>query len=171
MKLIIHDGGAVREEWIKEKFLEQGERAQIITDTGTIKNCIGCFGCWVKTPGRCVLRDDYNRMGEKMGHAQELIIISRCVYGTYSPFVRNVLDRSLPYIHPYFTKREKEIHHKPRYRNRLKTSVYFYGECTDAEKETAAKTVKANVLNFNGILEHISFSKDWEGICNEDHND
>lgn len=157
MKLIIHDGEKEYEAWLLEHLVKQGEKAEIITDDGTIKNCIGCFGCWTKTPGRCVLADQYNRMGEKMGHADELIIVSRCVYGTYAPFVRNVLDRCLPYIHPYFTKREHEIHHKKRYQNRLLTSVYFYGDCSEDEKITAEKTVKANILNFNGILKEIKF--------------
>lgn len=171
MKLIIHDGDPEYESRIQEMFLKDNEKGEIITDNGRIRNCIGCFGCWVKTPGRCVLKDDYNRMGEKLAHADELIIISRCVYGTYTPFVRNVLDRCLPYIHPDFTKRGKEIHHRVRYQNRLKTSVYFYGACTPEEQQTARKTVQANVLNFNGILRHISFSESREELYNEDHND
>lgn len=171
MKLIIHDGDSQYEAWIRKNILKEEEQAEIITDTGAIKNCIGCFGCWVKTPGRCVLKDDYNQMGQKMAHADELILISRCVYGTYSPFVRNILDRCLPYIHPDFTKREHEIHHKPRYQNRLQTSVYFYGECTEEERKTAVKTVKANVLNFNGTLKCISFWKDKEEKTDETYND
>lgn len=171
MKLIIHDGDAEYENLIREVFAEKKEGIEIITERGTIKNCIGCFGCWVKTPGRCVLKDDYNRMGEKMAHADELIIISRCVYGTYAPFVRNILDRCLPYIHPDFTKREKEIHHKVRYPNRLKISAYFYGDCTGEEKKTAEKTVKANILNFNGILKQIIFLGEKEEIANENYDD
>ena len=70
----------------------------IISDTGTIRHCVGCFGCWIKTPGKCVLKDGYDNLGELLSKSEKLTIISRCFYGCYSPFVKNVLDSSISYI-------------------------------------------------------------------------
>ena len=44
MKLVIHDLTA--EEW--EKVKQDYEGDQIISDSGTIRPCVGCFGCWNK---------------------------------------------------------------------------------------------------------------------------
>ena len=27
-----------------------------------IAHCVGCFGCWTKTPGRCVIREGARRV-------------------------------------------------------------------------------------------------------------
>lgn len=122
---------------------------KVISGDSSIHNCIGCFGCWVKTPGACVIRDNYGDMGELISKSEELIIISKCYYGGFSPFVKNVLDRSISYIHPYFTFRNGEMHHKSRYKNQLKLRAYFYGDITEDEKETARKLIQANGINLN----------------------
>lgn len=53
--------------------------------------CMGCFGCWIKTPGMCVIKDGFEDTGAYMGAAQELRIVSRCTYGEFSPFVKKCL--------------------------------------------------------------------------------
>ncbi len=150
MRLMITD--------IKEPAAEQTAELRVITDDGTIRPCIGCFGCWVKTPGRCVIKDGYETTGELLGKCSELILVSRCTYGGFSPFVKNVLDRSISYISPHFVMRNGEMHHKRRYLNRIDLSAYFYGEnITEAEKETAQSLLMANALNFDAQVDKILF--------------
>lgn len=165
MKVIIYDMDQQYEEAIRKKYVKDGEEAVLIGDDGSIKNCIGCFGCFMKSPGRCVLNDNYNRMGEIMGHANEVIVLSECIYGTYSTFVRNVLDRTLSTIHPDFTySRNNEMHHRLRYFNNPKYRVYFYGDCTEDEKKTAKEIVDANTLNFGGQSESVEFYENMEEL-------
>ncbi len=167
MKLIIHDLDKNLNSNILKWLNLNNKQTKIICENDKIHHCIGCFGCWIKTPGQCVLKDSFNNMGELMAGSNELIIISKCKYGTYSPFVRNILDRCLPYIHPDFTKRNGEIHHKARYKNKLLTNVYFYGAKTIEETETAKAIVRANTINFNGIVSSIEFFDKWEDIFND----
>ncbi len=151
MKLLIHDLNDY-------EFKNLSDDIKIIEKTEPINNCIGCFGCWVKTPAKCVINDSYENMGEYFSKSDEIIIISKCLYGGFSPFVKNILDRSISYVHPYFEMRNNEMHHKRRYKNIIKLTVWFYGEnITLEEKETANKLVVANAINFDGVVKQITF--------------
>ena len=164
-KLIYFDGDAGRKQEIHDKFCQEGDEVVIIADDGTIKQCIGCFGCWVKTPGQCVIKDGYDNLGAMLAKADELIIISYSVYGTFSPFIRNLLDRSLSYCLPDFTKaRNNEWHHKIRYDKSLNVSYRIYGEIDERDKETLLSLMKANVLNFGGTLKRTDFFDTLEEV-------
>lgn len=155
MNLIIHD--LTKEQW-EALALPISENTRIISDNGTIHKCIGCFGCWIKTPGQCVIPDEYQRMGEFFSQAEEMTVISRCSFGGYSSFVKNVLDRSISYILPFFEIRKGEMHHKARYQNQLALTSIFYGDdITEAERDTARKLAKANALNMNGRVKSVLF--------------
>lgn len=121
---------------------------EIIFNDGKITPCICCFGCWIKTPGQCVIKDGYENMGALLSKSNKVIIISKCVYGGFSPFVKNVLDKSISYVLPYFEIKNGETHHKKRYDNSYELVVHFYGKIMESEKETAKKLLKANERNF-----------------------
>jgi multimeric flavodoxin WrbA len=145
MNILIHDIKHLDEK----TFFKNGQNdTAVISDNGKIHPCICCFGCWIKTPGQCVINDGYNNMGSLLSKCTRMIIISRCFYGSYSPFVHNVMDRSISYILPYFRTKNGETHHKNRYDNAFILTVYFYGKISDREKETAQKLVAANGINF-----------------------
>lgn len=154
MKLIITD--------IEDFRISVEGEYKLIRPEKEIQPCIGCFGCWGKTPGKCVIHDGYEGTGSDMGRCKELIFISRCCYGSVSPFVKMVQDRAISYIHPDFVIRKGEMHHKRRYQNVIALSWYLYGEAiTDEEKETARMMLEANADNYDGVVKKIQF---LEGI-------
>ena len=150
MKLIITD--------IKDLVLNISGEYKIIRPDEKIKHCIGCFGCWVKTPGECVIKDGFDRTGCDMGKCEELIMISECLYGGFSEFVKKVQDRAISYVRGDFDIVDNEMRHRRRYSNRVKLSAYFYGDdITEEEKRTAEGIVKANAKNFYATVEKVAF--------------
>lgn len=165
MTVIIHD---LSKELFQTFFPNINKNTYLISNTDSIQNCIGCFGCWIKTPGKCVIKDNYDNMGELLSQTGNLVIISKCYYGGYSAFVKNVLERSISYMLPFFRTINNETHHKPRYKKSLNFSVYFYGEnVTPQEMDTAQKLVQANSINFCADYYKASFYKTLNQLSEE----
>ena len=78
MKVILHD--LAQAEW-STFALPVDNNTRIIDHTKVIHPCVGCFGCWTKTPGQCVIQDEYQKIGALFGNTDELMIISRCLFG------------------------------------------------------------------------------------------
>lgn len=155
MRLVISD---LSHEQVHILLPTLAEDDVIITHNDAINYCIGCFGCWVKTPAICVIRDAYGDMGKLFSQSDEVLLISQCTYGGFSPFVKNVLDRSISYIHPYFVIKNGEMHHRRRYNHSFNLRVWFYGDLiTEDEKVTAEKLVKANAINLDCHVDQVKF--------------
>lgn len=119
--------------------------------SGEAKPCIGCFGCWVRTPGACVIRDGYGDLGGWYGAATELILLTRVQYGGYGSFVKRVMDRNIGYLLPFFVKREGEMHHASRYPRKFCFTVIAYGsdEKWSQQQTVFERLVAANAVNLN----------------------
>jgi len=146
VNVLIHD----RKETInKEAILkDSAEETAVVSDNGKIQPCVSCFCCWTKTPGQCAVKDGYDNIGALYSRCSRLIIISRCFYGGYSPFVKNVYERAAcQYLLPYLTIKNGETHHPKRYGNNIALSAHFYGKISETEKETARKLIRANENN------------------------
>ncbi|MDR0735316.1 MAG: hypothetical protein LBF51_00550 [Zoogloeaceae bacterium] len=141
MRLLIHDLCEYPERW------GLCDDTVIIADDQKICPCKGCFDCWIKTPARCSLHDDCANMGLLLSQCDHLILVSQCFYGGYSPFVSKVLNRSIPFILPYFTIRDGETRHPGRYDGRFDCVAHLYGKTTVREKETARKLAQRNSAN------------------------
>jgi multimeric flavodoxin WrbA len=156
MRIIIHDLGNTD---FQKLFPQPLDDTMVIASDAKIHHCLGCFGCWTKTPGACVIRDKYGDIGEGFSKCSEALVFSRCYYGGFSPFVKNVFDRSISYMHPDFRNRYGEMHHKRRYKNCVDLLVFFYGEdITEREQQVARDLVKANAINMCWDVAGVSFS-------------
>ena len=156
-RLIIHDIPAE----IIAGFTDTSE--DILIDANQIhRYCIGCFGCWLKTPGTCIIKDGFENMGKRLSEVSEFILISKATFGSYSSAVKNVLDRSISYVLPFFEIRNGEMHHGARYFNDLRISAVFYGHLTGGEKRTAESLLKANAVNLNAELGKVHFVENME---------
>jgi hypothetical protein len=67
-----------------------------------IDHCLGCFACWTKTPGVCVLKDDQGGLLEKMDRADLIVYAVPLYYYSVPGLVKDHFDRQLPRVQPYF---------------------------------------------------------------------
>lgn len=154
MKLVIHDLSADKWHEIADRYPD----CTVIYDNGTIRPCVGCFGCWNKDPGKCVIRDGYDNMGYLIHHADEVIVISRYTYGGFSGFVKNVFDRSLAYVLPHIELVDGQSHHKKRYEEEKPYTYIFYGSnITDEDKDNAIRYVNAVSVNMRTYVKDVQF--------------
>jgi hypothetical protein len=83
--------------------------------TRDIRRCQGCFGCWVRTPGKCIVHDDSQQIRHAVINADIVVLLTPVVFGGYSGTLKKMIDKIIPLVLPFFTKYDGEIHHLPRY--------------------------------------------------------
>ena len=156
MNLLIHD--LCQSEW--EKISADYDGWQIVDARKAGTPCSGCFGCWNRTPGQCVIKDGYENMGYLIHHADEVHIISRYAYGGFSSAVKSVIDRCLGYVLPHFELVNGETHHKKRYDEDKPITFIFYGQdLNDEQKAAAERYVRAVCTNMRTHVRKVVFRK------------
>jgi multimeric flavodoxin WrbA len=80
-----------------------------------IADCLGCFGCWLRTPGECLLKDDGQKVAAAVIGSDLSIFFTPVTFGGYSAELKKGLDRLICLILPLFMKVSGEVHHQPRY--------------------------------------------------------
>ena len=154
MRVILHDLDQSFEDLIREKC------DAVITADGKYAPCRGCFGCWTKHPAECFMKDKLRRVCRVIGQADEMVIITKNLYGSYGTAVKNVLDRSIGTSTPLSTYRGRQMHHTLRYGKHDLWKVIVYGDITEEEKATFRFTAERNALNDGFYRSEVLFVKD-----------
>ncbi|MCE7743302.1 MAG: flavodoxin family protein [Candidatus Heimdallarchaeota archaeon] len=134
---------------LSEKLQNKNLQGEILNlHSKDIKPCLGCFKCWVETPGICII-DDYGReVAKKTIQSDYLIYITPVNYGGYSAELKKAVDRSLPLLSPFFRVYHEEIHHEMRYDKYPDFIVIgTLEEPNEEQEEIFKKLVQRNSLN------------------------
>ena len=154
MKVILHDLGPDHEALIESKC----DRA--LAADGKYAPCQGCFGCWTKHPAECFMKDKLKQVCRLIGRADELVIVTKNLYGGYSAAVKNVLDRSIGTSTPFSTYRGRQMHHTLRYGKHGLWKVVVYGETSGTEKATFRCMAERNAVNDGYERSEVIFLQD-----------
>jgi len=80
-----------------------------------LAHCLGCFNCWVKTPGMCVEADAGREIARAIVRSDVTVLFTPATFGGYSPELKKTVDHFVQLASPFFAMDHGEVHHPPRY--------------------------------------------------------
>ncbi|MBA4366247.1 MAG: hypothetical protein C0403_01230 [Desulfobacterium sp.] len=137
----------------------------------SIKDCLGCFGCWQKTPGQCIFKDDMASLIIAYLHSDLVLFASPLILGFPSALLKTSHDRLIPIIHPYTEIKNGELHHEARYKKYPKLGLLMEKEVdTDEEDIKIITDIYTRIaFSFKSALVYLTFinTKSPEEIAHE----
>ncbi|MDD5496496.1 MAG: flavodoxin family protein, partial [Candidatus Omnitrophica bacterium] len=123
-------------------FLEGAQKAGAATENillakKKIKHCIGCFTCWTKTPGKCVIKDDMEGLLKKYMDSDIVVMATPLYVDHVTGIMKDFMDRSLPLVCPQFEMGDAgQTRHVARYKKY--PSMIMMSNCGFPEKDQFA---------------------------------
>jgi multimeric flavodoxin WrbA len=116
-----------------------------------IAGCLGCFGCFLKTPGKCVIKDDGSDLPRKVIQSDVVFGVTPVTFGMHSSELKKAIERfACPILLPFLSKINGEVHHDKRYDTYPTFVMIGVLPSPDEESETTFKTLASrNALNLH----------------------
>jgi len=149
MKVLLLNGNPHQQnkkfdEWLDQlaaKLVEGGSEVSAVKlREKKIAFCIGCFSCWIKTPGICVHNDDMPTILAGYVTADVAVFASPLVMGNISYQLKAVQERLLPMALPYLYIKDDRMQHPPRY-DKTPAVALLLGENENAQEVAVVEKI------------------------------
>ena len=124
--------------------LIKGDVEVVNTSGMKIAHCMGCNQCWLKTPGVCAIKDDYESIIKKLVDAENLWLVSDTCFGFVDWRGKRVMDRIVPMLNMYIEFRDGSERHELRY-HPLNFGLLYKGEADQEFLEEWSRRVASNL--------------------------
>jgi len=144
-------------------------KTKVISLQDEITPCIGCWNCWLKTPGECVFNDVMTEVYADYVNSSRVILLFDTCQGFVNHQMKAFLDRSIPHYHPYIEIVDGECHHLARYDGY--PELYFYydtKDLTEREEQLIEDYLYRTAYHFQSPAFRIQWKDKLEVMALED---
>jgi len=101
---------------LAEGMREAGAEVEVVElRNKKVKNCVGCFSCWTKTPGTCIHKDDMSQeLFPKWLESDFVVYASPLYHFTVNAVMKAFIERTLPILEPFFRQQNGRTYHPLR---------------------------------------------------------
>ena len=124
--------------------IKDDDKEIVNTSDMKIAHCMGCNQCWLKTPGICAIKDDYENILKKLVKADSLWLVSNTQFGFLDYKGKRVMDRIMPMLNMTIGFRDGWMRHELRY-HALNIGLLYKGAADQAMMEDWCKRTAANI--------------------------
>ena len=145
MDLVLNTLGASINNDMICSLLPDNKEVEIIDTSGMkIAHCMGCNQCWLKTPGICAIKDDYEVILKKLIQADNLWLVSDTHFGFLNYKGKRLMDRIMPMLNMTLGFRDGWMRHDLRY-HALNIGLLYKGTAEQTMMEDWCKRTAANI--------------------------
>ena len=146
----------------------QGKNVELVsTESLNLSSCRGCSACWLKTPGICAIKDDWETLFRKFVKSDTVILVTEAKLGFVSYKLKNIIDRLIPLALPYLEIYKGEMRHTRRYKKRWNVALVYSGE---GDRDFLTEWMERVTLNFFSKSLGVYNIEEYKGLFHElDH--
>ncbi len=164
MRITILNGNPNKDNQGFDEYLEKLSSSLVLSNHSVktlqlrdmdIRYCIGCFGCFDKTPGECsTAADDSREVRREYMNSDLVLFASPIIMGYTSALLKKPTERNLGLLLPYGEIAHGETHHPARYDKypQLGLLLEKNSDSDDEDVEIISDMYMRDAINFHATL-------------------